>query len=332
MIPVLLADVLAAAVARAEAHVAVAHSHRVLTYGELDGISGALCLSLEQHGVRAGSRVAVALGGIEAVVAFWAIAKIGAVGVPFDPHDADLAAGLRNAEAQALVVDAGLAPTFHHAVARAPSLGVVIVRGHDTSEATGSAVWVAWETAIAEEDPVSRSEVRRVDLDTAWLALDEEGDRCAISHRALLSRAASLVRGLGIEPRDTIAGSSFAELAVAAAAATACLGRAARDGRALWISADDDDTPAPEGATELVVYGSVTCGPVALESEGNEPARVLPNVDVAVLDDAGKHVAPKVVGEIAVRSSGVLAADAPGGYFRTGDSGMLDDAGALYIL
>ena len=67
---------------------------------------------------------------------------------------------------------------------------------------------------------------------------------------------------------------------------------------------------------------------------GNEPARVLPNVDVRMVDETGYPVPPKVVGEIAVRSSGVLeeAREAEGGYFRTGDSGMLDDAGALYVL
>ena len=59
----------------------------------------------------------------------------------------------------------------------------------------------------------------------------------------------------------------------------------------------------------------------------------MPNVDVRIVDADGKPVAAKVVGEIAVRSSNVLQTLArDDGYFRTGDSGMLDDSGALYVL
>jgi acyl-CoA synthetase (AMP-forming)/AMP-acid ligase II len=336
--PLLLVDALELAAKRADGDAAVAHGHHVITYGELEGLSSALAFALERRGVSPGSRVATLLDGEAAVVAFWAIAKAGAVGVAFDAEDVEeLASSLREVAARALIVDAMLAPTFHHAVARAPHLGLVIVRGRDADvDAAGSAVYVSYETAVADEDPLSRPAAGRIDLDAVWLALDEEGARLSLSHRALLSRGESLVRGLGLERRDAVAGTAFAEVAVASVLAGACLrvsGEQPRDasadaGRSLWICEPDDEDAPPTGATAVLVYSPSACGPVALTSRANEPARVLPNVDVRVVDAKGTPVAPKVVGEIAVRSSGTVSP----GYFRTGDSGMLDDSGALYVL
>jgi len=339
--PLLLVDVLDLAVAHADAAIALSHKKRTVTYGELDGYANALAFALERRGVQPGNRVAVLLEGAEALVAFWAIAKAGAVGVPFGAEDAsELAASLREVDARALLVDAAVAPTFHHAVARAPNLSVVIVLGRDADvDATGSASYVSYETALAEEDPLSRPALRRIDLDDAWLVLDDEGELCALSHRVLLSRGASLARGLGIETHDSAAGTAFAEVAVACAIAGACFrvsGEQPREGgRSLWICDDQADAPPPTGATSMVLYGSAVCGPVALVMQSNEPARVFPNVDVRVVDDAGKPVAPKVVGEITVRSSNLTESAArltKDGYFHTGHSGMLDDAGCLYVL
>jgi acyl-CoA synthetase (AMP-forming)/AMP-acid ligase II len=334
--PLLLVDALEMAAARAEGDVALTHRLRSVTYGELEGLANALAFALERRGVVPGSRVATLLAGAEAVVAFWAIAKAGAVGVPFDDDDTEeLAASLREVEARAFLVDAALAPTFHHAVARVPTLGVVIVRGREADvDAAGSAVYVSWEAALADEDPLTRPAARRVDLDDAWLVQDDEV-RLALSHRVLLARGETLARGLALEPRDAVAGTSFAEVAVAAALSGACVrlsGEQPRDGgRSLWICADDEDSAPPTGATTVVVYGPVECGPVALLTGSNEPSRVLPNVEVRVVDEGGAPVASKVVGEIAVRSSNVLSS-ASRDYFLTGDSGMLDDAGALYVL
>ncbi len=341
MTPLLLVEALELAVSRSESAIALSQKLRTVTYGELDGYANALAFALERRGVQPGNRVAVLLDGAESLVAFWAIAKAGAVGVPLDAEDAsELAAVLREVDARALLVDAAVAPTFHHAVARAPHLAVVIVRGRDADvDQTGSAAYVSYETALAEEDPVSRFSLAQIDLDDAWLDVDGEGHRCALSHRVILSRAASLVRGLGIETQDSAAGTAFAEVAVACALAGACFrvsGEQPREGgRSLWICDDDLDAAPPTGSTAFVLYGSVEHGPVALMMASNEPGRVFPNVHVRVLDDTGKPVGAKVVGEIAVRSSNVAEsalAHAKDGYVPTGDSGMLDDGGGLYVL
>lgn len=336
MVPLLVASALELAAARAEDAIAVSHGRRTITYGELDSYSSALAFALERRGVEEGDHVATLLDGVEAVVAFWAIAKAGAVAVALDEADGDeLAAILRDVDARAFVVDAAIAPTHHHAVARAPRLRAVIARGFRAEDAAGSAVYVSYETALAEEDPLSRGlPARRIDLDDAWLERDDDDVLRAISHRALLSRAASVALGVGIGPNDTVGGTAFAELAVACALAGACFrtsGEELATGRALWICSMDEDAPPPAGATMVELYRRIDCGPVAIVTASpNDPARVVPNVDVRIVDEKGEPVATKVIGEIAVRSSSLR--EPSGGYFRTGDSGMLDDAGALYVL
>lgn len=342
MVPILLGGALEAAAARAEDAIAVGHGRRSITYGELDAYSSALAFALERRGVASGDRVAMLLEGPEAVVAFWAIAKAGAVGVTLDSGDAeDLAAILRDVDARALVADVAVVPTFHHAVARAPALRAVITRGLPAEQATGSASYVTYETALAEEDPLSSplsgSLAHRIDLDDAWLERDVQGAFWALSHRVLLSRGASLALGVGLGPEDAASGTDFVETTVACAIAGACLrlsGDAPREtGRTLWIQAPDDDDAPPTGSTAVLVHATLECGSVAVVTQPNEPARVIPNVDVRIIDADGKPVAPKVVGEIAVRSSNVLEAlPRVDGYYRTGDSGMLDDAGSLYVL
>ena len=340
MFPLLIASALELAAQRDEAAVALRAGHRTITYGELDAYSSALAVALERRGVSAGDRVATLLDGVEAVVAFWAIAKASAVGVALDDEDLDeLAESLREVDARALIVDAEIAPSFPHAVARAPSLRAAIVHGHrGPVEAAGSAAYVSYDTALAEEDPFSRPALpgpgaRRIDLDDAWLERDDEGERVALSHRVLLARAASLASGIDLAAEDVVAGGPFAEIAIAAALAGAAL-RAGEDeiegtARLLFVGESDDE--AEPGETLVRIHRSTQCGPIAVLSEGNAPARVLPNVDVRIVDDAGAAVAAKVVGEITVRSSSVATA-IEGAYLRTGDSGMLDDAGALYVL
>src|ERR1700689_412254 len=111
--PLLLLDVLELAAARADGAIALTNKQRTVTYGELDGYANALAFALERRGVGPGSRVATLLEGAEALIAFWAIAKAGAVGVPLETEDAsELAAALREVDARALLVDAAVAPTF----------------------------------------------------------------------------------------------------------------------------------------------------------------------------------------------------------------------------
>ncbi|MBL1075355.1 amino acid adenylation domain-containing protein [Nocardia sp. 2] len=102
--PVLLPDLLAAAVARNESAPAVICGENSLSYRELDELSNRLARSLCQRGLGPGDVIAVAARrSVEWVIAFWAIAKTGAAYLPIDPdHPADrIAAILRESGARA---------------------------------------------------------------------------------------------------------------------------------------------------------------------------------------------------------------------------------------
>ncbi len=337
----LLADALETAAARNEDIAAIAGA-RTITWAELDAYASALAVALERRGVGVGDRVATLLDGIDALVAFWAIAKASAVGVALDTADTgELAAALRETGARALIIDAAFAPTFHHAVARAPHVAAIIVRGPSTEEHAGTAVYVSWDTAIAEEDDLAHVH-RRVDLDDVWIERETGGAVRALSHRVLLARASSIARGLDLTRADDVSGTAFAETAVACALSGACFRawpgeavatEARQATRTLFIHGGDEDATPPSGATDIAVHRHPACGPIALLAGENEPARVLPNVDVRIVDEKGAATPAKVVGEITVRTSSlVTTAATTNGYFKTGDSGMLDDSGALYVL
>jgi len=339
MVMLLVSDALDEAIAIDEDGVAAASGARTMTWAELDAYASGLAIALERRGVQPGERVAMLASGLDALVAFWAIAKACAVGVALDTQDvAELAQALRDFDARALLVDAQLAPSFHHAIARAPNVRCVVARNHSTNEHAGTAVYVAWEDALSEDDesePLG-PRAQRVDLDEAWL--EREGDSVrALSHRVLLARASSVARGLDLAEEDDVSGTAFAETAIACALSGACMrawseasapieGR--KPERTLFLIGDDEEADGPDGASEIVFYRHPVCGPIAIVAGDNEPARVLPNVDVRVVDDKGAPSPHKVVGEITVRTSSAIVE----GRVKTGDSGMLDESGGLYLL
>lgn len=82
--------------------------------------------------------------------------------------------------------------------------------------------------------------------------------------------------------------------------------------------------------------------PERLAEKVGSIGRGIPGVELSVLDDAGKPVAPGEVGEIVARGANVspgylndpegTAAKFPGGALRTGDLATVDDEGFIYVL
>lgn len=104
-----MAETLVAQARRVPTRIAVCYGDRELSYAELDSESNQVARILEKHlGVRPGSRVCYLLpNGIDQVVVYYAIQKLGAIAVPvpyrFIPRE--IAFVLESCEANALICD-----------------------------------------------------------------------------------------------------------------------------------------------------------------------------------------------------------------------------------
>ncbi len=100
-----------------------------------------------------------------------------------------------------------------------------------------------------------------------------------------------------------------------------------------------------------VAYSLTECGAVvSVTDPGDAPekrhftvGRPLPGIEVQILDNGGQTLPPESVGEIALRGPGVMLryyrqpgetrkAFREGGFFLTGDLGMLDEEGYLHLV
>ena len=93
-------------------------------------------------------------------------------------------------------------------------------------------------------------------------------------------------------------------------------------------------------------YGASETGPISVQFEDADEigavGKPLNNVGVRILDKEGRQLPPEVTGEVFVSSTSMikgyldepeLSSEAfPGGYFKTGDFGMLDSEGNLHIV
>jgi long-chain acyl-CoA synthetase len=93
-------------------------------------------------------------------------------------------------------------------------------------------------------------------------------------------------------------------------------------------------------------YGASETGPVSVQFQDSDEigavGKPLHNVRIRILDEEGRQLPPEVTGEVFVSSTSMvkgyldepeLSSEAfPGGYFRTGDLGMLDSEGNLHIV
>ncbi|MDV6261081.1 amino acid adenylation domain-containing protein [Rhodococcoides yunnanense] len=82
-----LNETLSAAITKYSNRIAIQDAEVSVTYGELAARVSALASTLSAQGIGTEDRVAVRIGrSLEGVVAFWAIARVGAVYVPVDPN------------------------------------------------------------------------------------------------------------------------------------------------------------------------------------------------------------------------------------------------------
>ncbi len=198
-VPLLQDFLLHAARRRPDAEALVCGARRV-TYAALLDRACRLAWALRRRGVGRGDRMVIlAENSVEAVTAFWGGLLAGAVMVPVNPQTkaAKLAWLLSDCGAAALVADARLAPVFTPAIADATALKTVLVAGDPTFDA-------ALEAESGAEPPNRLG----LDIDLAALVYTSgsrgEPKGVMLSHRNMLTAAASVGQYLGLTADDTI--------------------------------------------------------------------------------------------------------------------------------
>ncbi|HUZ66863.1 MAG TPA: Pls/PosA family non-ribosomal peptide synthetase [Beijerinckiaceae bacterium] len=139
----LLAEIFAAAAARAPFHPCMISGEVTLTYGEVDAMACAIARGLLRRGLRPGDVIGLWMQrGSELLIAQIAIAKIGAAWLPFDadaPVDR-VAACLADAEAKALLADEAFAIKAREHVACAIVMSGGLADPHDASSVDARAL------------------------------------------------------------------------------------------------------------------------------------------------------------------------------------------------
>jgi long-chain acyl-CoA synthetase len=109
----------------------------------------------------------------------------------------------------------------------------------------------------------------------------------------------------------------------------------------LWL--DKTGCPICEGYGLSETSPSVACNPVDATAWSGLIGLPLPNTEVMLLDDEGREVPEGTAGEVAIRGPQVMAGYwqrpdetakvmAPGGWFRSGDIGTMDERGYFRIV
>jgi long-chain acyl-CoA synthetase len=101
--------------------------------------------------------------------------------------------------------------------------------------------------------------------------------------------------------------------------------------------------PIVEGYGLSETSSGITCNPTNTDSYSGSIGLPMPNVEIRLLDDDGKDVAPGAPGEIAIRGPQVMAGYwqrpdetakvmTPDGFFKSGDVGVMDERGYFRIV
>lgn len=194
------ADILLAAAQRHPQKLALVDGARRATFAEVDAQSSALAHALVRRGTSAGERVVCLLDhSLEAVIAFWGIAKAGAVAVFVHPHIKSdrLAFVLGDAAPTCLVIGAELT-SASEGLRRFRTLRSVLVTGNlplGWAWDVGTAEVVVWGKALSFERSHVPPPVGADDELAAlvYTSLGVPGSKAVmLSHRGIVAAADSL--------------------------------------------------------------------------------------------------------------------------------------------
>ncbi|PWK15935.1 long-chain-fatty-acid--CoA ligase [Tumebacillus permanentifrigoris] len=174
-----------------------------ISYAQLEGAVDAFAAGLTQLGLRQGSKVAILLGNCpQFVIAYYAIARIGAVSVPINPlyTPGELQFILQDAGVEAVVAVAPMAPMFQMMRPTLPDLQQVILVG-GAGEGALEFSQVAGNPAELPAVTIDENDLAVV-LYTSGTTGKPKG--AMLSHRNLVSNAYQAGTFLGIEQTDRV--------------------------------------------------------------------------------------------------------------------------------
>jgi acyl-CoA synthetase (AMP-forming)/AMP-acid ligase II len=189
---------------------ALRHGAERISYAGLASAIGAFAGALHASGLGTGDRVAVCLpASTQAVAALLGASSAGCAFVPIDPvlDAASCTALLRDCGARLLVIDAIGLHALGDAVKTCPSLRCIVVHGAGAPRAAGVAV-LTWDSFLASSAQASLPAPTSATLGALVYSARADGSApaaaraVALSHRNLVSGAASTARCLGLKPGD----------------------------------------------------------------------------------------------------------------------------------
>jgi len=214
---VLLHDFFATTAVRLPAKTALVREGRRSSYADIAAQAEALALSLHQHGIRRGDRVALFLDNSEEMVAaVFAVLQVGAVFMPINTlTKADkLAYMLNDAQASGLVTQTALASVAREALAHAPSVHRCWMVGDETpsgeaNAAIGHAARLPYPAPRPSDTSLPKLDAAVIDQDLAAIIYTSGSTGhpkgVMLTHLNMVAAQQSVSQYLGLREDDIIA-------------------------------------------------------------------------------------------------------------------------------
>ena len=177
-----------------------------ISYRELDGLVDRFAAGLQALGLGKGSRIALLLGNTpQFVIAYYAIARIGAVSVPINPlyTPGEIQYILADAGTEAVIAVSQMAPLFGLMRSVLPNVRTAIAVGDLDSAVDGV---LAFDAVYSAEQPIDVDQAAEDDCAVILYTSGTTGNPkgAMLSHRNMVSNAIQCGEFLGVEQTDIV--------------------------------------------------------------------------------------------------------------------------------